>query len=56
MKKAPANTFERMAKVSNNESAINYKLELLNLNIMEAWDVALEKYVMQLKDDIYESN
>jgi len=52
VKKATCNTFKRIAKVSKNESATNYKLELLNLNIMEDWDKALEKYIAYLKVDI----
>jgi len=52
VKKAPSDLFNREAKVSKNESAINYKLELLNLNVMDSWDVALEKYIVQLIRDI----
>jgi len=35
--------------VSDNESASNLKLELLNLNCMGNWDDALSRYVEFLK-------
>ena len=44
--------FERVAPVSHNESAQNYKLDLLNLNVMGAWDDALSQYINQLKSEI----
>ncbi len=52
VKRAPKTIFKRLAKVSGNESATNYKLDLLNLNVMGDWDNALEKYVSELKLDI----
>jgi dTDP-4-dehydrorhamnose reductase len=52
VKKASSDAFNRIANVSKNESATNYKLELLNLNVMDNWDKALEKYITNLKLDI----
>ena len=52
VKRAPKTAFKRLAKVSENESATNYKLGLLNLNVMGDWDKALEQYVSELKLDI----
>lgn len=49
---APTGMFTRVAKVSPNESAINYKLNLLNLNIMEDWEKSLSLYVSQLKKEL----
>lgn len=46
------NIFKRVAPVSNNESAINYKLNLLNLNIMDEWEKSLEIYINILKQEI----
>jgi dTDP-4-dehydrorhamnose reductase len=46
---APKGMFERLAPVSDNESASNLKLELLNLNCMGNWDDALSRYVEFLK-------
>ena len=39
--------FNRIATVSNNESAINEKLFLQNQNIMQSWDLALETYIKE---------
>ena len=47
---APKGMFSRVAPVSHNESAINYKLELLGLNIMQDWQDALSEYIGELKD------
>lgn len=44
--------FKRVAPVSKNESAINYKLELINLNIMSNWDESLKKYIYELGKEI----
>lgn len=44
--------FKRLAPVSKNESAINYKLNLLNLNIMSDWETALYKYMQVLKNNL----
>ncbi|MEY8214218.1 MAG: sugar nucleotide-binding protein, partial [Colwellia sp.] len=52
VKKVSSDFFIRKAKVSKNESAKNYKLELLNLNIMENWDSALNKYIAQIVRDL----
>ena len=46
---APKGMFERLAPVSHNESASNFKLDLLNLNCMGSWDDALSRYVEFLK-------
>lgn len=46
--------FERLAPVSRNESAINYKLELMGCNIMGDWDVSLSKYINIIKTSLYE--
>ena len=45
---APQNMFKRVAPVSNNESAINYKLNLMGINMMGDWDKALRKYIDNL--------
>jgi dTDP-4-dehydrorhamnose reductase len=52
VKVAPDTMYTRVAPVSKNESAINYKLDLLGLNIMANWEESLSKYIMQLKDEI----
>jgi dTDP-4-dehydrorhamnose reductase len=52
VKKASEGMFQRAANVSKNESAINYKLELLNLNVMGKWEKSLEKYIGQLVKSI----
>ena len=52
VKIASKDMFKRVAPVSANESAINYKLNLLNLNVMPKWDNALEKYIVELKKEI----
>ena len=46
---APKDMFKRVAPVSKNESAINFKLDLLNLNIMKDWESSLEEYINILK-------
>lgn len=44
--------FRRVAPVSNNESAINCKLNRLNINIMGDWGQALRRYIKYLKFEI----
>lgn len=51
VKIAPDEMFKRVAPVSPNESAINYKLRLLGLNVMGDWEKALATYVQQLRDE-----
>ncbi|MFA6192505.1 MAG: NAD(P)-dependent oxidoreductase [Sulfurimonas sp.] len=48
---APNGMFARVAPVSNNESAINYQLNMLGLNIMGNWEESLEKYIVKLKSE-----
>ncbi|BDY04070.1 NAD(P)-dependent oxidoreductase [Ferrimonas sp. YFM] len=52
VKRASSKDFKRVAKVSKNESAQNYKLELLKLNVMSDWDNSLEKYIAALEKKI----
>lgn len=52
VKKASKDIFQRVANVSQNESARNYKLELMNLNVMSNWDDALKKYIVLLSKEI----
>jgi dTDP-4-dehydrorhamnose reductase len=40
-----ADYFSRVAKVSCNEAATNYKLDLLGLNIMPDWKMSLRNYI-----------
>ena len=51
VKIAPKNMFKRIAPVSKNESAINFKLNLLGLNIMGDWENSLIKYIELLKQN-----
>lgn len=51
VEKASSGMFKRVAKVSNNESAINYKLNLLNLNIMDNWENSLSAYIKDMKKE-----
>lgn len=44
--------FQRIAPVSTNESAVNYKLKLLDLNIMGNWKDSLQQYINELKKEI----
>jgi dTDP-4-dehydrorhamnose reductase len=46
----PTDNFKRVAPVSHNESAINYKLQLLELDLMEDWRLSLKRYISNLKD------
>jgi|SaaInl8_200m_RNA_FD_contig_91_593871_length_4096_multi_3_in_0_out_0_5 dTDP-4-dehydrorhamnose reductase len=41
--------FKRVAKVSKNESAENYKLKLIGLNIMSKWENSLKIYIQSLR-------
>ena len=52
VKPAGEKMFKRRAPVSKNESAINFKLNVLDLNIMEDWNISLEKYIQYLKKDL----
>lgn len=45
---AKKGTFNRVAPVSHNESAVNYKLNLLGLNIMGDWVKSLSDYIKSL--------
>ena len=49
LKKASKNLFKRIAPVSKNESSINYKLNLINLNKMRHWGICLKEYIQELK-------
>jgi len=51
VKVAPNGMFKRVAPVSKNESAVNFKLNLLNLNVMGSWEESLSKYIQQLKSE-----
>ena len=42
---AQPGTFQRVAPVSPNESAVNYKLQLLGIDRMEPWHQSLARYV-----------
>lgn len=44
--------FKRIAPVSKNESAMNYKLELQKCNIMSNWEKSLVEYINRLKEEI----
>ena len=46
---APKGMFVRKAPVSNNESALNFKLDLLDLDQMRGWNDALEDYINKVK-------
>ena len=43
---APINYFKRLANIPKNESALNLNLNKLNLNIMNNWESALSKYII----------
>lgn len=49
VKVAPSTMYQRIAPVSKNESAHNYKLDLLNLNVMRPWEESLTQYITRLK-------
>ncbi len=48
---APNGMFARVAPVSHNESAMNYKLNISGLNIMGNWEESLEKYIVKLRSE-----
>lgn len=52
VKVAEDGVFERVAPVSKNESANNYKLNLLNLNVMGQWEKSLAKYIDLLRSEL----
>lgn len=52
VKQASINMFQRIALVSKNESAANYKLDLLEMNQMIDWDISLKNYIEKLKEEI----
>lgn len=49
VKPVTADAFKRVAPVSFNESAVNYKLELMGLNKMQNWENSLTDYINELK-------
>ena len=49
VKQGSKEMFKRIAPVSFNESAINYKLDLMGINFMTPWEKSLEKYIDQVK-------
>jgi len=49
LKAAPQNMYDRIAKISHNEGAINQSLNDLNLNIMKNWKESLHRYIENLK-------
>ncbi len=54
VKKSLTNQFKRLSPISKNESAINYKLELMGCNIMGEWEASLSKYINRIKTSLYE--
>lgn len=52
VEKVSAASFQRKAPVSPNESAVNYKLALLGLNVMSSWDESLAEYIETLKKEL----
>jgi len=52
VKQTSDNLFQRVAPVSKNESAINYKLDLLQINKFINWDISLKNYIEKLKEEI----
>ena len=52
VKQGSKEMFKRIAPVSFNESAINYKLNLMGINFMTPWERSLEKYIDQIKLEI----
>jgi dTDP-4-dehydrorhamnose reductase len=49
---AGKDSFKRIAPVSDNESAVNYKLGLVGLDIMPDWKESLAGYIERLKRDL----
>ena len=54
LRKIPNGQFKRIAPVSFNESAVNYKLELMKLNIMKDWKDSLKDYLKKFNS--FENN
>jgi len=52
VKQASIHMFQRRAPVSKNESATNFKLDLLEMNQMIDWDISLKNYIEKLKEEI----
>jgi len=52
LKIASSEMFDRISPISKNESAVNYKLDLLGLNIMGEWESSLAKYIEKLKVEL----
>ena len=50
----PKTNFQRVALVSSNESAANYKLELIGADNMPDWKSSLDTYIDRLKDELEE--
>jgi dTDP-4-dehydrorhamnose reductase len=53
-----ASHFERIAKVSSNEAAVNWKAEMMGFDKMPAWQLSLENYIKTflLRDGALASN
>ncbi|NVJ54188.1 MAG: NAD(P)-dependent oxidoreductase [Campylobacteraceae bacterium] len=54
VKVADDTMFKRAAPVSKNESAENFKLNLLKINKMINWEISLKEYIEKLKMEINE--
>ncbi|MCP4325457.1 MAG: NAD(P)-dependent oxidoreductase [Alteromonadales bacterium] len=52
VKAVNGNAFPRLAKVSNNETAINSKLVELGFDEMPEWDVSLAKYISIMESQV----
>ena len=52
VKIAPKGMFKRIANVSKNESAVNYKLDLLGINIMKDWQKSLAVYINKINKNL----
>ena len=50
---ASKDNFQRIAPVSYNEAADNYKLNLLGICLMEDWRSSLKKYIEKLKGEMF---
>ena len=44
--------FKRLAQVSPNESAVNFNLETLGMNMMQDWESSLKTYINTLKQHV----
>ena len=49
---ADKDLFGRVAPVSDNEAAVNYKLKLMGLDIMPEWKISLAEYIKRLKREL----